>query len=68
VSYLSCPRCGLTVRVRQPFLVMERCPRCIARSRQIVVMEPSEAPVRAKSKSGLPGLGGSRASSSVGAD
>lgn len=38
VSYSNCPRCGLNVRVLGPHMLLERCPRCLARSRQIVKM------------------------------
>jgi hypothetical protein len=44
MSYMTCPRCGLTVRIRTPYLALERCPRCIARARALVGMEFSNAP------------------------
>jgi len=31
VSYVNCPRCRLTVRVRADDLAPEHCPRCAAR-------------------------------------
>jgi hypothetical protein len=43
MSYMTCPRCGLTVRIRVPYLALERCPRCIARARALVGMEFSDA-------------------------
>lgn len=30
MSYLNCPRCRLTIRIRAPYLVMRNCPRCLA--------------------------------------
>jgi hypothetical protein len=32
MSYLSCPRCRLTIRIQAPYLVMRNCPRCLARA------------------------------------
>jgi hypothetical protein len=32
MSYLSCPRCRLTIRIRAPYLVLRNCPRCLARA------------------------------------
>jgi hypothetical protein len=32
MSYLSCPRCRLTIRIRAPYLAMRNCPRCLARA------------------------------------
>ena len=31
--FLNCPRCGLSIRVRAPWLAVEHCPRCLARAR-----------------------------------
>jgi hypothetical protein len=42
MSYMTCPRCGLSVRLRASFLVLERCPRCVARARMLVPMRLSE--------------------------
>ena len=41
-SYMSCTHCGLTVRLRAPYLLLERCPRCLARRGISVPMEVSE--------------------------
>jgi hypothetical protein len=30
MSYLSCPRCRLTIRIRAPYLALRNCPRCLA--------------------------------------
>lgn len=38
MSHMSCPRCGLRVRLRAAFLAVEHCPRCLARSRKAVAM------------------------------
>jgi hypothetical protein len=32
MSYLSCPRCHLTICIRAPYLEIRNCPRCIARA------------------------------------
>jgi hypothetical protein len=42
MSYLHCPRCGLSVRLRAPFLTLDCCPRCLARRGTIVSMRLSE--------------------------
>ncbi len=44
MTYLSCPRCGLAVRVRAPYLTMEHCPRCLARHRRVIDLEVTDAP------------------------
>jgi Zn-finger nucleic acid-binding protein len=41
MSYLSCPRCGLTVYQRHLEIALQYCPRCIARVRIPVLMETS---------------------------
>ena len=38
LSYMHCPSCGLSVRVRAPFLTVDRCPRCLARRGAVVSM------------------------------
>ena len=38
MSDLNCPRCGLSVRLVAPYMLVERCPRCLAHRRQIVEM------------------------------
>ncbi len=40
MSYLRCPNCKLTFRIRPAGLPIERCPRCIARSRRISLLQP----------------------------
>jgi len=42
--YLNCPRCGLSIGMRSPWLVMTHCPRCIARAHTAVEMFSSEMP------------------------
>lgn len=44
MPYMSCPRCGLTVRLRASFLTLRRCPRCVAIRRVSVPMVMSPAP------------------------
>lgn len=43
MSYLSCPRCGLTIYQRHPEIALQYCPRCIAHARIPVLMETSTA-------------------------
>lgn len=35
---MNCPRCGLSVRLIAPYMLVERCPRCLAHRRQIIEM------------------------------
>lgn len=44
MNYMRCTRCGLTVRLRAPYLTVKQCPRCIARARVALPMEPAEGP------------------------
>ena len=37
--FMSCPECGLSIRLVAPHLLLERCPRCFVRRRQIVAMQ-----------------------------
>lgn len=61
---MNCPRCGLSVRLVAPYMLVERCPRCLARRRHIVEMyvtatfppQPPVPPDRPK----LPGSGSGR--------
>lgn len=32
MSYLTCPRCRLTIGIRAPYLTMRNCPRCLGRA------------------------------------
>jgi hypothetical protein len=43
-SYLNCPRCGLSIGIRSPWLAITHCPRCIARHRVAVLLFSSELP------------------------
>jgi hypothetical protein len=42
MSYMHCPRCGLSIRLRAPFLTLEHCPRCLARRGAAISMRISE--------------------------
>lgn len=42
--YLNCPRCGLSITPRAPWLRAEHCPRCLARSRTLVTLFTSTLP------------------------
>jgi Zn-finger nucleic acid-binding protein len=44
MSYLSCPRCGLSVYQRHLEIALQYCPRCVAHARIAVLMETSTAP------------------------
>jgi hypothetical protein len=44
MSYLCCPRCGITIYQRHPEIAVEYCPRCIVHARIPVLMETSTAP------------------------
>lgn len=44
MNYLACTRCGLTIRLRAPYPTIKHCPRCIARARIALPMEPTEGP------------------------
>ena len=46
MSYMNCPRCGMSVRLQAPFLLPDRCPRCAARSGVSVQMEVTDQPQR----------------------
>jgi DNA-directed RNA polymerase subunit RPC12/RpoP len=46
--FMNCPDCGLKVRLVAPYLLLERCPRCLVHRRLIVEMRvttdrPSDA-------------------------
>jgi Zn-finger nucleic acid-binding protein len=42
MSYMHCPRCGLSVRLRASWLTLDRCPRCLARRGVSVTMMLSD--------------------------
>ena len=46
-SQLDCPRCGLTIEPRAPWLAIRYCPRCLARSHRIVELSQSAISTRA---------------------
>jgi hypothetical protein len=47
---MSCPRCALSIRVRASWLVMERCPRCLARHGAVVELEEHVEPPRIRGR------------------
>jgi len=49
MSYMNCSRCGLSVRLRASYLLLERCPRCLARSGVSVAMHVTDRPQRTQS-------------------
>jgi hypothetical protein len=46
MSYLNCPRCALSIRVRAEYLQMENCPRCRGRARMTVPLYETPHPAR----------------------
>jgi hypothetical protein len=44
MSYMNCPRCRFSVRLRASYLTLERCPRCLARRQVVVHMYISDRP------------------------
>jgi hypothetical protein len=46
-SFLNCPRCGLTIKPRAPWLAVRFCPRCLARSQSVVELFSSALPAEA---------------------
>jgi hypothetical protein len=57
MSYLSCPRCRLTIRIRAPYLVLRNCPRCLARAGLPTPMYVSTGPrVPVPAVGGHPGI------------
>ena len=42
--YLNCPRCGLTITPKVPWLAISQCPRCLARTRTTVELFCSRLP------------------------
>jgi len=40
--YLRCSRCGLSVGLKVSWLTIEHCPRCLARARRLVEMQPAD--------------------------
>jgi hypothetical protein len=46
-SFLNCPRCGLTIKLRAPWLAIRFCPRCLARRQSVVELFSSALPAEA---------------------
>lgn len=44
MPYLTCVRCGLTIRTQVAFLTLENCPRCLARSGVVSPLSPTDPP------------------------
>ena len=42
MPYLHCGRCGLQIRIQAPFMSVENCPRCLARSATLAPLVRSE--------------------------
>jgi hypothetical protein len=43
MSYVSCPQCGLSLRLSDDGLALVHCPRCAGRGGEMVLMEPTGA-------------------------
>ena len=46
MSYVNCPNCGLSIRIRTSYLALRHCPRCVAHRQVAVQMFVSERPGR----------------------
>lgn len=44
MSYLTCGRCGLEIKIQAAFLRIESCPRCLARGATVAPMVLSTSP------------------------
>jgi hypothetical protein len=44
MSYLTCPRCRLSIRIRAPYLMLRNCPRCLGRAGLPTPMHVSSGP------------------------
>ena len=42
MSFMKCPRCGLSVGLRVQYLTLQRCPRCAAKAGVSVAMTITE--------------------------
>jgi hypothetical protein len=42
MAYLSCPQCGLSLRLRTDSIGVVNCPRCAGRMGELIMMEPSD--------------------------
>jgi hypothetical protein len=42
MSFMKCPRCGLSVGLRVQYLTLQHCPRCVAKSGITVPMQITE--------------------------
>jgi len=47
VTYLNCPRCGLSIELRAHWLTIQHCPRCIAHAHTAVDLFSSVLPLTA---------------------
>ena len=53
MTYLNCPRCALSIRVRADYLAPRNCPRCIARHHVPVPMYATPHPARVNADGAL---------------
>jgi len=58
--YLNCPECHLSLHIRWPALLIEHCPRCIARRQQSVPLVTSDMPYRTPLAAGRLARGGNQ--------
>jgi hypothetical protein len=66
MSYMNCSRCGLSVQLRASYLLLERCPRCLARTGVSVPMHVTEHPQRRSSPAPAMQLSDAQATGSAG--
>ena len=41
MGYLHCGRCGLQIKIQAPYMRIENCPRCLARSATVAPLVQS---------------------------
>jgi len=46
MSYLNCPRCALSIRIRADYLAMTNCPRCMGRNQVTIPLYETPRPAR----------------------
>jgi hypothetical protein len=65
--FLTCPRCGLRIGPRAPWLAIEHCPRCLAHARLPVKLVSSPPPSESQRyQHAAPMIGWSRVSAANG--
>lgn len=65
LTFLNCPRCGLSIRPKVSWLTVEHCPRCIARARIPVKLFSSTLPAAELYPEGAMPNGGHRSATTT---